>query len=79
MTKRSKIPRVEACTKVLLKLFRKRPNQLFRTIQLRNHASMFDDAMISNCTRILYNNRKINYSMIRGAKFYWLRRKEKGD
>lgn len=79
MCVRSKVPRIEACTKALYKLFRKNPNKLFKTITIRNAVSQFDDALISNCTRILYNNRKINCEIIRGAKFYWLRHKVKGD
>lgn len=81
MTKRSSVPRIESCTKALYKFFRKHPNNLFRTIYIRKAMSTynFDDSIISQCTGILYRSNKINCEIIRGAKFYWLRHKVKGD
>jgi len=81
MTKRSKVPRVESCTKALTKFFRKNPNKIFRTTTIRNAMANygFDDSIISQSTRILFRNNIINYELIRHARFYWLRRRQKGD
>lgn len=79
MIKKSKMPRQEACVKALRKLFKNNPNKLYPTRVIRVALPFFDDCIIYNGVSILYKEKVVAMSMIRGQKVYFLRRRERWD
>jgi hypothetical protein len=73
------ITRIDRVLIDLIKIFKENPNSIYPTRSIKKIYTMYDESIIYHGLSRLVSQRSINIIILHNKRYYWLRRKERGE